>query len=96
VLSDIAEGKTAYEEIVSKDLESELSEESKEDILSKTRDDDFYKELPHTFILQDDGINVLTLEVQKAPADAFQKQTAQIHHIHMRAGPDRRAATNQT
>jgi hypothetical protein len=60
VLSDIAEGKTAYEQVVSKDLESELTEESKQDILAKTSDDDFYKELPHTFILLDDAINVLT------------------------------------
>jgi hypothetical protein len=60
VLSDIAEGKTVYEQVVSKDLESELTEESKEDILSKTSDDDFYKEFPHTFILLDDAINVLT------------------------------------
>jgi hypothetical protein len=60
VLSDIAEGKTAYEQVVSKDFESELTEESKEDILSKTSDDDFYKELPHTFILLDHAINVLT------------------------------------
>jgi hypothetical protein len=60
VLSDIAEGKTAYERVVSKDLENELTEESKEDILSKTSDDDFYQELPHTFILLDDAINVLT------------------------------------
>jgi predicted HTH transcriptional regulator len=35
VLIDIAEGKTAYEQVISKDLESEQTEESKEDILLK-------------------------------------------------------------
>jgi hypothetical protein len=60
VLSDIAEGKTAYEQVINKDLENELTEESKQDILAKTSDDDFYKELPHTFILLDDAINILT------------------------------------
>jgi hypothetical protein len=60
VLSDIAEGKSAYEQVVSKDLEGELTEETKQDVLSKTSNDDFYKKLLHTFILLDDAINVLT------------------------------------
>jgi hypothetical protein len=60
LLNDIVEGKTTYDQVVSKDLESELTEESKQDILAKTSDDDFYKELPHTFILLDDAINILT------------------------------------
>jgi hypothetical protein len=60
VLSDIAEGKTAYEQVVNKDLENELTEETKQDNLAKTSDDNFYKELSHTFNLLDDGINVLT------------------------------------
>jgi hypothetical protein len=34
-MSDIAEGKTAYEQVVSKELESELTEKSIEDILAK-------------------------------------------------------------
>jgi hypothetical protein len=39
--------------------ESELTEESKQDILSKTCDDNFYNELPHAFIFLDDAINIL-------------------------------------
>jgi hypothetical protein len=49
-----------HAEVVNKDLQGELTEESKEDILSKTSDDNFYKKLPHTFILLEDAINVLT------------------------------------
>jgi hypothetical protein len=48
VLNDIIEGKTAYDQVVRKDLEGELTEESKQEILSKTCDDNFYNELPHT------------------------------------------------
>jgi hypothetical protein len=65
VLNEIVEGKTAYDQVVRKDLEGELTEESKQDILSKTCDDDFYNELPHTFILLDDTINILTQKKYK-------------------------------
>jgi hypothetical protein len=65
VLNEIIEGKTAYDKVVRKDLEGELTEESKQDILSKTCDDDFYNELPHTFILLDDAINILTQKKYK-------------------------------
>jgi hypothetical protein len=58
VLSDIAEGKTVYDQVVNN--EGELTEESKEEILFKTPYDDFYKDLPHMFILLDNAINVLT------------------------------------
>jgi hypothetical protein len=53
------EEKTAYEQVVNKDLEGELTEESKEDILAKLCDADFYKKMPHTFILLDETINIL-------------------------------------
>jgi hypothetical protein len=42
-----------------------LTEESKQEILSKTCDDNFYNELPHTFILLDDAINILTQKKYK-------------------------------
>jgi hypothetical protein len=53
VLKDIIEGKTTYDQVVHKDLEGELTDESKQKILSKTCDDNFYNELPHTFTLLD-------------------------------------------
>jgi hypothetical protein len=65
VLNEIIEDKTAYDQVVRKDLEGELTEESKQDILSKTCDDNFYNELPHTFILLDDAINILTQKKYK-------------------------------
>jgi hypothetical protein len=65
VLNDIIEGKTAYDQVVRKNLEGELTEESKQEILSKTCDDNFYNELPHTFILLDDTINILTQKKYK-------------------------------
>jgi hypothetical protein len=65
VLNEIIEGKTAYDQVVRKDLEGELTEESKQEILSKTCDDNFYNELPHTFILLDVAINILTKKKHK-------------------------------
>jgi hypothetical protein len=65
VLNEIVEGKTTYNQVVCKDLEGELTEESKQDILSKTCDDDFYNYFPHTFILLDDAINILTQKKYK-------------------------------
>jgi hypothetical protein len=65
VLNDIIEGKTAYNQVIHKDLVGELTDESKQEILSKTCDDNFYNELPHTFILLDDAINMLTQKKYK-------------------------------
>jgi hypothetical protein len=51
-----------------------LTEESKQDTLSKTCDDNFYNELPHTFILLDDAINILTQKkYKKTPTIIVQK-----------------------
>jgi hypothetical protein len=65
VLNEIIEVKTAYDQVVRKDLEGELTEESKEDILSKTCGYKFCNELPHTFIFLDDAINILTQKKYK-------------------------------
>jgi hypothetical protein len=65
VLNDIIEAKTTYHQVVCKDLEGELTEERKQDILSETYDNDFYNELQHTFILLDDAINILTQKKYK-------------------------------
>jgi hypothetical protein len=65
VLNNIIEAKTAYDQVVHKDFEGELTEESKQEIFSKTCDDNFYNELPHSFILLDDAINILTQKKYK-------------------------------
>jgi hypothetical protein len=61
VLNEIIEDKTAYDQVVPKEIEGESTEESRQEILSKTCDD----ELPHIFILLDDTINILTQKKYK-------------------------------
>jgi hypothetical protein len=58
VLDDIMEGKVAYDHVVRKDLEGEITEDSKKDILSRAMDDDFYDQLPHTLVLFEDVIGI--------------------------------------
>jgi hypothetical protein len=95
-LNEIIEGKTAYDQVVHKDFEGELVDESKKDILSKTCDDNFYYELPHMFILLDEAINILTQKIQKTTTIALQEQTTSIHYIHMCARPYWSTTTSQT
>jgi hypothetical protein len=65
VLNEIIEGKTTYDQVVRKDLEGELTKKSNQDILSQTCDNNFYNELPNTFIVLDDVINILTQKKYK-------------------------------
>jgi hypothetical protein len=58
VLDEIMEGKVAYGQVVRKDLEGEITEDSKKDILSRAMDDDFYDQLPHTLVLFKDAIGI--------------------------------------
>jgi hypothetical protein len=59
VLKDIMEAKTAYEQILTKNLQNETTEESKEDILRTLELNDFVDYIPNTAILMDDAINIL-------------------------------------
>jgi hypothetical protein len=59
VLKDIMSAKSAYEQIISKNLEQKITDTSKEDILSTLCMDDFLDYVPHTAILLDDAMNVL-------------------------------------
>jgi hypothetical protein len=65
MLKDVIKGKTAYDQVIRKNLEGELTEESREYILSKICEDDFYNELPHIFIFLDHAINILTQKKYK-------------------------------
>jgi hypothetical protein len=58
-LNGIIDGKAAYDQVIRKYLANNLTDDSKEDILSRVMDDNFYDSLPHTLILLDDAINVL-------------------------------------
>jgi hypothetical protein len=58
VLDEIMEGKVTYGQIVRKDLEVEITKDSKKDILSHPMDDDFYDQLPHTLVLIEDAIGI--------------------------------------
>jgi hypothetical protein len=58
VLDEIIEDKTAYDQVVRKDLEGEITEESKKEILTRAVDNDFYDQLPHTLVLFEDVMNI--------------------------------------
>jgi hypothetical protein len=58
VLDEIIEGKTAYDQVVRKDLEGEITKESKKEILTRAVDNGFYDQLPHTLVLFEDAINI--------------------------------------
>jgi hypothetical protein len=58
VLDEIMEGKVAYYQVVRKDLEGEINEDSKKDILSRAIGNDFYDQLPHTLELFEDAIGI--------------------------------------
>jgi hypothetical protein len=58
VLDEIMEGKTTYYQVVRKDLEGEITEESKKEILIRAVDSDFYDQLPHTLVLFEDAMNI--------------------------------------
>jgi hypothetical protein len=58
VLDEIMEGKTAYDQVVRKDLEGEITEESKKEILTRAVDNDFYDQFWHTLVLIEDTMNI--------------------------------------
>jgi hypothetical protein len=65
IVNEIIEGRTVYDKVIHKAIESELTEESKQEIFSNKCDNDFYNELSHSFILLEDAINILTQKKYK-------------------------------
>jgi hypothetical protein len=61
VLNEIKEAKTAYDQVIRHNLQNKLTEDSREEILSKVNDKDFYNEIPCSIILLDDAMNTLKL-----------------------------------
>jgi hypothetical protein len=59
VLTDIIEAKTAYDQIISNELQDDLTKESKTDILKTLDVSRFTDFIPNTAILMDDAINIL-------------------------------------
>jgi hypothetical protein len=58
VLKDIMETKTAYEQVIDKNLQDKLTDTSRTNILSTLDIDDFNNTVPHSAILFDDAINI--------------------------------------
>jgi hypothetical protein len=58
VMDEIMESKTTYNQVARKDLEGKITKDSKNDILSRAMDNDFYDQLPHTLILFGDAMNI--------------------------------------
>jgi hypothetical protein len=58
VLDEIIEGKTSYDQVVRKDLEGEITEESKKEILTRAVNNDFYDQLPHMLVLFKNAMNI--------------------------------------
>jgi hypothetical protein len=58
VLDEIMESKTAYDQVVRRDLEGEITEDSKKEILTRAVDTDFYDQLLHTLVLFEDEMNI--------------------------------------
>jgi hypothetical protein len=59
VLKDLMGAKTAYEQVISKKLQKELTQESKNDLLNSLDLTHFTDYVPHTAVLMDDAINIL-------------------------------------
>jgi hypothetical protein len=59
VLKTIMEAKTAYEQILTNNLEDEISEEAKDEIFDTLELSDYINYIPNTAILMDDAINIL-------------------------------------
>jgi hypothetical protein len=56
-LGDIINGKTAYNQLLTNNLQERLTDNSRDNILNLTADKKFKVNVPHTAILMDDAIN---------------------------------------
>jgi hypothetical protein len=59
VLNDIIDAKSAYEDVLNKGLEDQLTEKCKNEIFKILGLKDWTDEVPHTAMLLDDAINIL-------------------------------------
>jgi hypothetical protein len=59
VLHDLIYAKSAYEDILNKNLQNEVSDESKQDLFETLDLENWTDQTPHTAILLDDAINIL-------------------------------------
>jgi hypothetical protein len=59
LLNEIMVGKTVYDKVIRENLDDNITDESKEKILNRAVDDQFYDKLPHTIVLLDDAMNIL-------------------------------------
>jgi hypothetical protein len=56
-LGDIINGKTAYDQVLTNNLQERLANNSRDNILNLTADKKFKVNVPHTTVLMDDTIN---------------------------------------
>jgi hypothetical protein len=68
-LGDIINGKTAYDQVLTNNLQDRLTDNSKENILNLTADKRFKVNVPHTAILMDDAINAFKRKEHAALKD---------------------------
>jgi hypothetical protein len=59
VFHDLVDAKSAYEDILNKNLQDEVSDESKQDLFETLDLENWTYQTPHTAILLDDAINIL-------------------------------------
>jgi hypothetical protein len=59
VLEDIMDAKSAYEDVVRKGLQNEISESTRTDLFTTLDLEEWRDDTPHTAILLDDAINIL-------------------------------------
>jgi hypothetical protein len=59
VLHDLIDAKSAYEDILNKNLQDYLTDETKKDLFETLDLDDWVDHTPHTAILLDEAINIL-------------------------------------
>jgi predicted house-cleaning noncanonical NTP pyrophosphatase (MazG superfamily) len=59
LLNEIIDGKTAYDKVIRENLDNNITDETKEKILNRAVDYQFYDKLPHTISLLDDAMNIL-------------------------------------
>jgi hypothetical protein len=68
-LGDIINGKTAYDQVLTNNLQERLTDNSKENILNLTADKRFKVNVPHTAILMDDAVNAFKRKEHAALED---------------------------
>jgi hypothetical protein len=85
VLKDLMDAKSAYEEVLNKKLQNDISDSSKNDLFKTLDLQDWTSETPHTIILLDDAINILKDSRYKVERFTLSKQTAKVDNIHLRS-----------